>query len=226
MLFKNRADAGRRLAAALAGYKDQDAVVLALPRGGAPVAAEVAEAIHAPLDLVLVRKLGLPSQPELAMGAVVDGAEPIVVRNEDVIALSGVSEEEIAEVCAAELAEIERRRARYLGDRPRVEVAGRVAIVIDDGIATGATTRAALQALRLRRPKKLVLAVPVAPVDTIERLRAEADEVVCLDSPYDFGAIGFFYADFRQVSDREVIETLARFPPSAFACAAVSPARS
>lgn len=214
MPFRNRADAGRRLAAALAGYKDERPVVLALPRGGVPVAAEIAAALHAPLDLVLVRKLGVPVQPELAMGAVVDGSTPIIVRNEDVIRLTGVSEEEVQAVCAEELAEIERRRQRYLGTRARVDPAGRVAIVVDDGIATGATTRAALRALRLRGPKKLILAVPVAPTETLAAMREEADEVVCLEDYADFGAIGFFYSDFRQTSDSEVVAALARFPPA------------
>ena len=213
MPFRNRADAGRRLAAALAGYKNERPVVLALPRGGVPVAAEIAAALNAPLDLVLVRKLGVPVQPELAMGAVVDGSSPIIVRNEDVIRLTGVSEEEVQAVCAEELAEIERRRQRYLGTRARVDPAGRVAIVVDDGIATGATTRAALRALRLRGPKKLILAVPVAPTETLAAMREEADEVVCLEDYADFGAIGFFYSDFRQTSDSEVITALARFPP-------------
>ncbi|MGZ8388123.1 MAG: phosphoribosyltransferase [Rhodoplanes sp.] len=213
MPFRNRADAGRKLAAALAAYKDERPVVLALPRGGVPVAAEVAAALDAPLDLVLVRKLGVPIQPELAMGAVVDGTAPIVVRNEDVIRLTGVSEEDMQAVCAEELAEIERRRGRYLGTRARVDIAGRVAIVVDDGIATGATTRAALRALRLRGPKKLILAVPVAPTETLAAMREEADDVVCLEDYVDFGAIGFFYADFRQVSDNEVIAALKKFPP-------------
>ncbi len=212
MRFKNRSEAGRRLAEALAGYKDQRAVVLALPRGGVPVAAEVAAALDAPLDLILVRKIGLPMQPELAMGAVVDGAAPLIVRNEDVILLAGVSESEFKAVCDGELAEIERRRRYYLGNRDRIDVNGRVAIVIDDGIATGATTRAALRATRMRGPKKLVLAVPVAPTDTVAAMREEADDVVCLEDHEFFGAIGFFYADFRQISDQEVIETLARFP--------------
>ncbi|MGZ3328784.1 MAG: phosphoribosyltransferase, partial [Xanthobacteraceae bacterium] len=163
MSFKDRSDAGRRLAAAVMGYKDQQPVVLALPRGGVPVAAEVAAALNAPLDLILVRKIGVPFQPELAMGAVVDGGAPLVVRNEDVISLAGIEEADFNAVRDRELAEIERRRERYLGGRERVEVAGRTAIVVDDGIATGATTRAALRATRLRNPKKLVLAVPVAP---------------------------------------------------------------
>jgi predicted phosphoribosyltransferase len=146
------------------------------------------------------------------MGAVVDGPEPITVRNEDVIALTGVSQAEFATVRDRELAEIQRRRVRYLGDRPHPELAGRIAIVIDDGIATGATVRAALRAVRARGPKTLVLAVPVAPTDTLVDLRSEADEIVCLEDHRVFGAIGFFYSDFRQISDEEVIATLAGHP--------------
>lgn len=213
MRFKNRSEAGQQLAAALTKYKDQRSVVLALPRGGVPVAAEVAMLLKAPLDLVLVRKIGVPMQPELAMGAVVDGGEPIVVRNEDVIQLTGIDEAEFQSVCAQELAEIERRRQRYLGNRERVDVAGRVAIIVDDGIATGATTRAALRATRLRHPKKLVLAVPVAPTESLAAMREEADDVICLEDHEPFGAIGFYYYDFRQISDEEVIEALGRFPP-------------
>jgi predicted phosphoribosyltransferase len=209
MWFENRTDAGRRLAAALAHYRDQPVVVLALPRGGAVVAAEVAAALDAPLDLVLVRKIGVPSQPELAMGAVVDGDTPLVVRNEDVIRLAGIDESQFASVRDSELAEIARRRVRYLGGRARAEIAGRVAIVIDDGIATGATTRAALRATRARRPRKLVLAVPVAPSETLAAMRAEADEVVCLHDEEDFGALGYYYRNFRQVTDEEVIAILA-----------------
>lgn len=215
MPFKDRADAGRQLAAALAQYKDQQPVILALPRGGVVVAAEAATALNAPLDLVLVRKIGVPFQPELAMGAVVDGAAPLIVRNESVIGLAGIDEADFKAVCDRELAEIERRRQRYLGSRERTEVAGRTAIVIDDGIATGATTRAALRAIRLRNPERLVLAVPVAPSENLAAMQAEADDVVCLEDHTDFGAIGFYYADFRQVSDDEVIETLRKFPARA-----------
>ena len=212
MPFKDRSDAGRKLAAALAKYTDQQPVVLALPRGGVPVAAEVAAALNAPLDLVLVRKIGVPFQPELAMGAVVDGSAPLVVRNEDVVRLAGIDEADFKAVCDSELAEIERRRQRYLGSRERVDVAGKTAIVIDDGIATGATTRAALRATRLRNPKKLVLAVPVAPTDSLAAMRQEADEVICLEDYAAFGAIGFYYSDFWQVSDEKVIEILGQFP--------------
>jgi putative phosphoribosyl transferase len=212
MGFNDRREAGQKLAAALAGYASAQAVVLALPRGGVPVAAEIATALRAALDLVLVRKIGVPQQPELAMGAVVDGGHPLVVRNDDVIALAGIDQAEFEAVCRSELAEVERRRQRYLGGRRPVDVADRVVIVVDDGIATGATTRAALRATRLRNPRRLVLAVPVAPTGSLAAMRQEADEVVCLEDYESFGAIGYYYADFRQVSDQEVIDILARFP--------------
>ncbi|MFI4974974.1 MAG: phosphoribosyltransferase [Caulobacterales bacterium] len=212
MSFVDRSEAGRRLAQALAAYKTRRPVVLALPRGGVPVAAEVAKALDAELDLVLVRKIGVPFEPELAMGAVVDGPEPITVRNEDVIAMAGVSEAAFAAVRDRELGEIARRRATYLGDRPHADVRGRTAIVIDDGIATGATVRAALRAVRARGPKTLVLAVPVAAPDTIRALRSEADKVVCLEQPGRFRAIGLYYADFEQVADETVIALLKAHP--------------
>ncbi len=212
MPFKDRSDAGRKLAKALAAYHDQEPVILALPRGGVPVAAEVAAALKAPLDLTLVRKIGVPIQPELAMGAVVDGGAPIIVRNDDVIRLAGVDEAEFKAICDSELAEIERRRQRYLGARDRAKVASCTAIVVDDGVATGATTRAALRATRMRKPKKLVLAVPVAPTDTLASLRGDADDVICLEDYELFGAIGMYYADFDQVTDDEVIKLLKRFP--------------
>ncbi len=214
MAFEDRVDAGRKLAAALAPYKDKAPAVLALPRGGVPVAAEIATALAAPLDLILVRKIGVPGNRELAMGAVVDGATPIVVRNEDIIQLIGIAESEFKAVCDRELEEIDRRRVRYLGGRERVNPAGRTAIVVDDGIATGATTRAALQATRMRNPDKLILAVPVAPTDTLATLRKEVDDLICLEDHEDFGAIGYYYLDFTQISDEEVIEILKRFPAS------------
>ena len=212
MSFKDRSDAGRKLAKALASYKDQEPVILALPRGGVPVAAEVATMLNAALDLILVRKVGVPFQPELAMGAVVDGGAPIIVRNDDVIGLAGIDKSDFKAICDSELAEIERRRQRYLGSRERVDISGRTAIVIDDGVATGATTRAALRATRMRNPKKLVLAVPVAPTDSLAALRSDADDVICLEDYEFFGAIGAYYADFSQVPDEEVIEMLKRFP--------------
>ena len=212
MPFSDRTDAGRKLAKALASYKGRQPVIFALPRGGVPVAAEVAAALNAPLDLILVRKVGVPFQPELAMGAVVDGGAPIIVRNEDVIGLAGIDEAEFKAVCDSELAEIERRRLRYLGSRERVDISDRTAIVIDDGVATGATTKAALRATRSRNPKKLVLAVPVAPTESLVELRDEADDVVCLEDYEFFGAIGVYYADFSQVSDEEVSDILKRLP--------------
>jgi predicted phosphoribosyltransferase len=212
MPFTDRIDAGRQLANALAHYKNDRPVVLALPRGGVPVAAEIATSLEAPLDLVLVRKIGVPYQPELAAGAVVDGDKPVVVRNEDIIRLADVSEADFAAIRDRELAEIERRRKLYLGDRPHPELKDRTVIVVDDGIATGATTRAALRAIRSRSPRKLVLAVPVAPTSTLADMRREADDVVCLEDHEDFGAIGFFYADFSQVADAMVTDLLAQHP--------------
>jgi putative phosphoribosyl transferase len=217
MSFRNRSDAGCRLAEALAGYKDQRPVILALPRGGVPVAAEIAAALGAPLDLVLVRKIGVPSRPELAMGAVVDGGSPLVVRNEEVIALVGIDEKRFNVARDRELAEIERRRRCYIGDRPRADIAGRVVIVVDDGVATGATTRAALRSVAARKPAKLVLAVPVAPTETVELLRQEVDDLVCLESHEHFYAIGLHYDDFRQVNDDEVRLLLSQHPAVAVA---------
>ncbi len=212
MPFRDRIDAGRQLAKALSDYQREHPVVLALPRGGVPVAAEIAAALDAPLDLVLVRKIGVPFQPELAMGAVVDGSKPVVVRNDSVIRMAEIEETDFAAAGNRELAEIERRRKLYLGDRPHPELKGQTVIVVDDGIATGATTRAALRAIRMRDPAKLVLAVPVAPTPSLRELRSETDEIVCLEDYENFGAIGFFYEDFRQITDGEVIELLARHP--------------
>jgi len=211
MSFRNRTEAGRKLAAALVNYRNKLPVVLALPRGGVPVAAEVASTLNAPLDLILVRKIGVPFEPELAMGAVVDGGSLIIVRNEDVIRHAGIEEVEFQAVCETQLAEIERRRERYLGNRERADVTGRTAIVVDDGIATGATIRAALRATRMRNPQRLVLAVPVAPTESLAELQDEADDLVCLENHEMFGAIGYYYDDFRQVADEDVIEILARF---------------
>jgi predicted phosphoribosyltransferase len=208
--FRDRTDAGRQLAAALHRFRGSDPVVLALPRGGVPVAFEVAVALAAPLDLVLVRKIGAPWQPELAVAAVVDGERMEIVVNEDVVEALSLPEDYVQQKAKREVEEIERRRKAYLGGRERARIAGRTAIVVDDGIATGATVRAALRAVRRQQPSHLVLAVPVAPLDTVDSLRSEVDELVCLSTPFPFGAIGPFYADFRQVSDDEVRELLAR----------------
>jgi len=208
VLFSDRSDAGRKLAERLMHLAGESPVVLALPRGGVPVGFEIAKALGAPLDLVLVRKIGAPFQPELALGAVVDGGRAETVLNEDLVREFQIPESYIAEESARQLEEIERRRELYLAGRASVPVEGRTAIVVDDGIATGATMEAALHATRRAHPKRLVLAVPVAPPDTIERLRPQADEVVCLAVPRLFGAIGAFYEDFLQLSDEEVVDLL------------------
>lgn len=213
MLLRDRMHAGTLLAAELLRFKEQDPVVLALPRGGVPVGFEVAKALGAPLDLILVRKIGAPLQPELAVAAVVDGERMELVINEGLLEALGLSEDEVRKRAKREVEEIERRRRVYLGGRERVAVRGRTVLVIDDGIATGATMRAALRAIRRREPSRLVLAVPVAPPETVELLRPEVDEVVCLATPSPFGAIGAFYADFRQVEDDEVRDLLDRSAP-------------
>jgi putative phosphoribosyl transferase len=207
--FQNRSEAGRALAKVLVDRVLPDPIVLALPRGGVPVAAEVARALQAPLDLVLVRKIGVEYQPELAVAAVVDGEQPEIVVNEEVRALARVSRDYIDEQAGNALAEIERRRKIYLQGRSRAPIEGRSVIVVDDGIATGTTVRAAVKALRRKAPKAIILAVPVAPAETIEALRAEFDEVVCLEMPEPFYAIGEHYIDFHQVPDEEVVRFLA-----------------
>lgn len=213
MLFRNRKDAGKQLATVLAPLKGQDCVVLALPRGGVPVAAEVASVLAAPLDLLMVRKIGAPAQPELAVGAVIDGAAPLITRDDEMMRLSGTSAAAFDSVCSAELAEIERRRKFYLGARPPVSLAGEVAIVIDDGLATGNTMRVALEAVRRQSPRRLIMAVPVAPRSALEQFRDKADEIVCLATPEPFGAVGYFYDDFSPTSDAEVIALMTQFAP-------------
>ena len=209
-VFRDRRDAGRQLVARLGHLKAERPVVLALPRGGVPIGAEIATALKAPLDLILVRKLGTPRQPELAMGAVVNGEHPETVLNNDVVAFEGLSETEIDNLRERELEKIARRRKQYLGDKPYVALEKRTAIVVDDGIATGATVRAALKGARRRKPKRLVLAVPVASPSIIEELRSEVDEIVCLLTPPDLFAVGYYYQQFAEVSDEEVRVALAR----------------
>ena len=230
MVFADRADAGRRLAARLGHLRGEPVVVLGLPRGGVPVAFEVARVLGAPLDVIVVRKLGVPFQPELGMGAV--GEDGVRVINPGVVHASGVPEDELAAVQAREQAVVQARAARYRVLRPRQPLNGRVAVVVDDGIATGSTARAACQIARAHGAARVVLAVPVAPPGWQERIGAEADELVCLDTPRGFFAIGQFYAEFPQVSDEEVIACLERAAtpqPSAQAStarAADPPARS
>jgi putative phosphoribosyl transferase len=208
--FRDRTSAGRMLGERVARMGLADPVVFALPRGGVPVALEVALALRAPLDLLLVRKIGVPWQPELAVAAVMDGGAIVV--DARVQAEAGVDRAYIGERAGQELTEIERRRGVYLAHRPPEPVEGRTAIVVDDGIATGTTMRAALRGLRQRGPARLVLAVPVAPPETIDALRGEVDDVVCLAQPEPFGAIGYFYLDFHQLTDDEVVALMQRAP--------------
>lgn len=208
MVFIDRSDAGRRLAAALQHLQGEPVVVLGLPRGGVPVAFEVARSLGAPLDVIVVRKLGVPFQPELGMGAI--GEDGVRVVNDEVVRLGRVSEAELAAVEARERIELERRARTFRGDRARVPLEGRTAVIIDDGIATGSTARAACQVARAHGAARVVLAVPVAPPDWEDRLRQDADELVALETPSPFWAIGQFYADFSQTSDDEVVDCLER----------------
>jgi putative phosphoribosyl transferase len=208
MSFLDRSDAGRRLADRLLHLRGADVAVLGLPRGGVPVAAEVARALGAPLDVILVRKLGVPVQPELGMGAIGEGGVRII--NSEVVAIAHVTDAEIAAVEKRERAELDRRARRFRGDRRRTPLAGRTAVIIDDGIATGSTARAACQVARAQGSVRVVLAVPVAPPSARSALAADADEVICLETPGHFLAIGEWYRDFSQTSDQEVVSLLRR----------------
>jgi putative phosphoribosyl transferase len=207
--FKDRTEAGRLLAEKLVSYAHRkDVIVLALPRGGVPVAFEVATRLHAPLDVFLVRKLGVPWQQELAMGAIATGG--VRVLNEDVVRGLRFSDEAIAAIEAKEKKELERRERLYRGNRPVVEVRGRTVILIDDGVATGTTMRAAIAALKKLNPARIVVAIAVAPRSTCRELESEADEVICITTPEDFHAVSLWYDHFAQTSDEEVRSLLDR----------------
>jgi predicted phosphoribosyltransferase len=204
--FRDREDAGRRLAERLSRHRDEHPVVFALPRGGVPVGYEISRALGVPLEVFVARKLGAPGQPEFGIGAVSVGGVRIL--NEDVVRRLGIPDDYLEKITERETAEVERRLRHFRGDRPEPEVRGRTAILVDDGLATGVTARAAVKALRRLEPRHLILAAPVCAAQTAELLNLEVDELVCLEAPPDLGAIGFWYRDFSQTSDEEVIELL------------------
>ncbi|MGO9941270.1 MAG: phosphoribosyltransferase family protein [Rhodoblastus sp.] len=211
IVFDSREAAGRLLASALLRRAPSRPLVFALPRGGAAVAAEIARALDAPLDLILSRKIGAPRQPELALGAAVDGDQPEIVLNHDIVAAYGVGRAEIERLASRQFAEIERRRDLYLGDAPPISAQGRSAILVDDGIATGASMEAAIHALKRRGPQKIILAVPVAAREAAVRLGGLVDETIALLTPETFFGIGEFYRDFHQLEDEEVITLMKSF---------------
>jgi len=207
--FHDRAEAGRRLADELRKYAGRpDVIVLALPRGGVPVAFEVARALRAPLDVFIVRKLGMPGHEEFAIGALASGGVRLL--NDRVVAAYGLSQREIDRVTAAEQAELERRERSYRGDRPFPDLRGKTAILVDDGLATGSTMHAAVEALRLEGPSKIVVAVPVSAAETCDAFREVADDIVCVMTPTPFHAVGLWYEDFSQTTDEEVHDLLDR----------------
>ena len=206
--YRDRAHAGRRLAEALRSVDLDDPLVLALPRGGVVVAAPVAAALGAELDVLVVRKIGAPRQPELGVGAIAEGGQPLL--DDRLLARLGIGPADLAPVVTAERAELQRRVDRYRGGDALPDVAGRTVVLVDDGLATGSTAHAALQELRRRGAGRVVLAVPVAAPDTLRRLEGEADLVVCLEAPRQFGSVGQAYEDFRQTSDADVLQLLGR----------------
>lgn len=208
MIFGDRREAGRLLAAELTDLATEDPVVLALPRGGVPVAYEVAKALDAPLDVALARKIGAPDQPELGVGAIGEDGEMIL--DHETVQAVGAAREEIEAIATRERSELERRREAYRGGRNAIDVAGRVVILVDDGIATGVTAAVVARLLRRRGADRVIAAVPVCPVGTGEKLAEEFDRIVCLDSPARFMGVGGSYEDFTQTTDREVIELLGR----------------
>ncbi len=209
-MFRDRTEAGKRLAAEVAALALPDPVVLALPRGGVPVAWEVARALAAPLDLVIVRKVGAPGNPELAAASIVDGDPPDLVPNPEIVAAYGLDDADLRAMAAREQPELERRRRVYRAGHPPLPVAGRTAVLVDDGAATGTSMKAAVRAIRRRAPAAVVVALPVASSEAVAELSELADRVVCLDQPPHFEALGYHYGEFHQLRDAEVLDYLAR----------------
>ena len=208
-MFRDRQEAGQKLGAALEPLQLKDPIVLALPRGGVPVAAEVAKALKAPLDLVIVRKVGAPGNPELAVAAIVDGDPPDVVLNREIVEAYALDDGALRVLVAQERPELERRRAVYRGKDLPLAVAGKTVIVVDDGAATGTTMKVAIRALKRRSPRKIIVALPVAPTDTVDELAQEADLMICLSQPARFRALSYYYGSFPQLSDSEVLDIMA-----------------
>ncbi|MBR2691046.1 MAG: phosphoribosyltransferase [Aquamicrobium sp.] len=212
-MFQNRQEAGRKLAEELVKFKLVDPVVLALPRGGVPVAAEIADALKAPLDLVLVCKVGAPGNPELAVAAIVDGTPPDVVLNREIVEAYGLDDAALRGLVSHERPELERRRVAYLRDRKPFSVAGKTIILADDGAATGTTMKVAIRAMKRRSPREIIVALPVASADAVAQLLDEANRILCLHTPTRFLALGYHYRDFPQLTDEEVVQTLQRHGP-------------
>jgi putative phosphoribosyl transferase len=208
MIFKDREDAGRKLAKKLMAYQGKDAIVLALPRGGIPAAVEIAKALDLPLDITVARKLGAPGYAEFGVGAIAQGG--IMVLNPGSLEAVAVTEKELKDIITEETAEMERRIALYRGNRHNPQIKGKIVILVDDGLATGVTAQAAIRSLKLGQPKKLILAVPVCAQDTADIVAKEVDELICLYYPRDFTAVGVWYENFGQLNDQEVIDMLAQ----------------
>ena len=207
-MFRDRREAGQKLGIELEKLRLHQPVVLALPRGGIPVAAEVAKTLKAPLDLIIVRKVGAPGNPELAVAAIIDGNPPDVVLNRDVVEAYSLDDDQLRTLIANERPELERRRLAYRGKRAPLSIAGRTAIIVDDGVATGTTMKVAIRALRKRSPREVVIALPVAPADTLAELAQEADWIVCLSQPAHFHALSQHYLNFPQLSDSDVVAAM------------------
>jgi putative phosphoribosyl transferase len=207
-VFRDRQEAGQLLASELVGLKLREPVVLALPRGGVPVAAVISNALGAPLDLIIVRKVGAPGNSELAVAAIVDGDPPDVVLNREIVEVYGLDNADLAALVNTERPELDRRRVVYRGNSRPVSIAGKTAILVDDGAATGTTMKVAIRALKHRSPREIVVVLPVAPPDTVAELAREADRIVCLSQPPHFRALGYYYRNFPQLTDDDVVSAL------------------